>query len=233
MKSDRYRHVLDPNSHDGPIVYDGPSVVVCEGRSDANFLSVLFDCHKIDGFKVTFPRHKQDGGEGASSIGKCLKVIMMGTRVRRVIKKVIIVQDCDDSPEKSFRQAQAHLKSAQLGVPDRPTQLIDGKSSVAILMIPDVGTKGTLETLLLQAIRGADSTSVECVDKFADCLEAPRSWSENKRAKMKLNALIAGCCKEDPASSLSLVWSKQGNPIPIDSPHFWKIAEFFRSVAGS
>ena len=234
MKSGRYRYVLDPDDDDSPIVYDGPGVVVCEGRSDANFLSALFDHHGIDGFEVTFPTGEQGGGEGALSIGKCLKGIMAGSGAR-AIKTVVIVRDCDDSPDKSFRQARSDLEFAQLDVPDQPTRFTLGDPRVAILMIPGAGTKGTLETLLLQAIKDANPAFMDCVDKFASCLDDPHSWSENKRAKMKLQALIAGCCKQDPASSLSWVWGKSGNPVPIDSSHFDEIAEFFKSAhpAGS
>ncbi len=226
---------MDPVDPDTPIVYHGPSVVVCEGRSDANFLSALFDRHRIDGFEVTFPTGEQGGGEGASSIGKCLKAIMTGSGARLAIKKVIIVHDCDDSPDESFRQAQSYLESAQLDVPDRPIRFTLGDPRAAILMIPGADTRGTLETLLLQAIRGADSALLDCVDEFASCLDISDSWSENKRAKMKLHSLIAGCCKQDPASSLSWVWGKSGNPVPIDSSHFDEIAEFFKSAhpAGS
>ena len=232
MKSDRYRHVLDPVDPDTPIVYHGPNVVVCEGRSDAYFLSALLDHYGIDGFEVTFPRHKQDRGDGASRIGDCLKGIMTSSGAH-AIKTVIIVRDCDDSPDKSFLQAGSHLEFAQLDVPDQPIQFTDGDPRVAILMIPETGASGTLETLLLEAISGSAPDLLDCADKFADCLEAPLDWSENKRAKMKLHSLIAGCCKQDPASALAWIWGKPGNPIPIGSPRFEHIAKFFRFVAPS
>ena len=189
----------------------------------------MFDRHAIEDIQVTFPTGKQGGGDGASRIGDCLKGIMAGSGAR-AIKTVVIVRDCDDSPGESFREARSDLESAQLDVPDRSAQFTDGDPRVAILMIPGPGASGTLETLLLEAIRGSAPELLDCANKFASCLDAPQSWSESKRAKMKLHALIAGCCKQDPARSLSWVWGKPGNPIPIGSAHFDEIAEFFKSA---
>jgi hypothetical protein len=50
--------------------------------------------------------------------------------------------------------------------------------------------------------------------------------SPNAQAKMKMSAIVAAYCKDNPWASAALMWSDVGNPVPIDSTCFDQLSGF-------
>ncbi len=50
-------------------------------------------------------------------------------------------------------------------------------------------------------------------------------------AKMRVHSLITACCEEEPAVALSRVWSRKGNPIPVDGSTFTDLVNLLRQFA--
>jgi hypothetical protein len=143
------------------------------------------------------------------------------------LRGLSVVVDADTDPARRFRQVQQWLDAVGCSV-TAPFLPADANPAAGVFLLPGPGRSGTLEHLLLEAVFAADPRLELCVDEFAKCLVHPCSWPENRRAKMRMHALIAGCCEKHPAAALTYVWSERGNPIPINSPSFAELVEFFR-----
>ena len=89
---------------------------------------------------------------------------------------------------------------------------------------------GSLETLLADAALSARAGLDGCLEAFAVCVNAPGNWTVNKISKRHVNATIAALCVEDPGCSLSYIWSKASNPIPIGSPIFQPLVNFLEGL---
>ncbi len=131
-----------------------------------------------------------------------------------------------------FAHVQRAFRDAGFAVPDSPFTIKDGSPAVGVFMVPGKDKTGNLEMLLSEVVFEAHPDFKPCLDAFSACLRSTDGWDENKKAKMWLNTAIAAYCDEDPSAALSRVWGKHGNPIPLGSPRFNELLDFFRSVSG-
>lgn len=203
-----------------------PRLIICEGGSDKAFLEHLLGQQQMTGFQVECPREETVGAGGYSAIAKLLAALLANAGWKK-LKALYVVVDANSDPQCRFSEVQTWLRRVGCQVAE-PFRVADGKPAAGVFLVPGAGRTGTLEHLLLEAVFAAQPILERCVDDFSKCLVHPCSWPDNQRAKMRLHALIAGCCEKDPASSLAWVWGRKGNPIPIDSPSFAEMAEFLR-----
>lgn len=214
-----------PDVQRAAIEYSAPLYIVCEGTADSEFLERLlvqrglstndFHIGEADGFGG-FARHI-DGVLGASSSAN--------------LRKLLLVADNNGDPPARLAQCQTLLNGRGLPKPGVASVYIDGAPiGAGIFLMPEAGHVGNLESLLLRAVLVAKPGAQECVEAFAGCINAPGQWTPSTRDKMKLNALIAGYCDEDPSAAVSHVWNKRGNPIPLASAAFTPLVEFVVGV---
>ncbi|MCH6554879.1 MAG: hypothetical protein IH793_12085 [Acidobacteria bacterium] len=209
-----------------PINYEGPFIIVCEGLSDSNFLSKLLEHHNMNGFDPVRSR-VASGKDGYPTLLKAVST----HRNFRTLRGIVVTIDNDDNPQEAFRLAREALVANGLPIPEAPLEIAREGVSVGVLPIPGAHTNGTLDSLLLEAVLENQPDLRECIRNYKECVGYPNGWSVSKQAKMQLRALIAGCCEEDPHISLSWVWGKRGNPIPIGSPRFLEIVGFLRQIS--
>ena len=70
------------------------------------------------------------------------------------------------------------------------------------------GRNGTLEHILWEAALKLNPTIEACVDAFSLCMGGKMDTaSENQRAKMKMSAIVAASCKDNPWASAAMIWS--------------------------
>jgi hypothetical protein len=206
-------------------VRESPFVVVAEGFHDVRFICNLLRSLKIENCDVTYPKKIPDGGNGKDKIGAVLR----GLAARASgLEGILIVQDADRDPAASFAEAQAAFKfdGAPFKPPSAAFAVQPGKIKTAVYLIPGPERTGTLEHLLFDAAADNNPDAAACIRELCLCSKLEqRNLNENDKAKLKLATMIATCC-DDPITSLAWVWSKGGNPIPINSPHFKELAEF-------
>lgn len=220
------------------VKFDGPNLVVCEGYSDTQFLKYLLDSRRIEPFELGCPTQAQQGisADGRSGMAEYLTAVRSNrTSARYGLRSVVVVVDADENPRRSIAEARAWLESAKLPVPEAPFTWTTEEPFAAILLIPGLGSdgelrSGTLEHLLCDSLSDASPETHRCVEGFAECLGNQGEWSENKRAKMRVHAAIAGRCRRDPASSLSRVWTNDPAIFPLDHSVFDFICDLFRHV---
>ncbi len=203
---------------ESPIRRSQPFVVVCEGHSDARFVSALLKHRTIANCNVGCPTPTTVDGDGRSKIPEYVRAIASN---KKGLHGVFILIDANGDPGKAFDFSVKALASPGFPVPDEPFTVHEsGGMRTAVFLVPGKGRTGTMEHLFLQAALKKNPDAGECLVKFADCTKACKKWEENDQAKMKVGALVAAFCQDDPLCSLSWIWKKKFNPIPIESDCF-------------
>jgi hypothetical protein len=76
----------------------------------------------------------------------------------------------------------------------------NGSPKMGIFITPDNVNSGEIETLVWSAWCGdnANSASVECIEKFIDCMETKAGFQVQSREKGRVSALLAVRNDDDP-----------------------------------
>ena len=128
-------------------------------------------------------------------------------------------------------QSQPGWSWQQFPVPKSPFSIEGNDFRVAVYLLPGEGKTGTLEHLLLDAAFAKTASLQNCLDEFSTCTGALRSSKPNKLAKMRMSALAAAFCEDNPWCSANTMWSDDKNPVPIDSACFDHIGDFLMRFA--
>jgi hypothetical protein len=212
-----------------PKRYKGPVYIVCEGEGDCAFLSELIRHHGLLGFEVGCPVG------GKSGLEKHLNGVMGSTDASN-IETLLVIFDNDEDPSRAVNAVRAAISAVGYEAP-APPGILAADRKAAIYMIPAPGVPGTLEHLLLRAVFDAQPRLERCIDEFCACTFHPTQWPGNTQAKMKLQALVAAHCKDNPGTPLRWVWKPDRvwaggtNLIPIGSDGFKGLVEFLRQFA--
>lgn len=214
-----------------------PLLIVCEGWSDARFVSRLLEYKTIANCSVGCPSIGGfGGGGGLEGIQKYLLAIQGITAGKKTLRGILLMIDANDKPDQRFSIMQKALTDAKFPAPTKSFKIepytVEGDPfRVAIFLIPKEGEKGTLDALLLEAALNENPKMRDCLDKFCDCTGKVKSWTPNKQSKMRLSALVAASCENNPWASAAIMWSEKGCPVSIESKSFTRIAEFLTAFA--
>jgi hypothetical protein len=160
---------------------------------------------------------------------------LMGLSGER-IENILIVSDNDTNPRKSFRNIVSQIeKSAEildtpkrkLIAPSMPFVKSPSDPSISIVMLPDTGVVGSLDTMCLKAASNKSPVMSTHVDRFAELTESDK-WPIGKLEKMKLRCHLSASWKADPSISPAYVWSTKSNLVPLADPVFDKISDFLK-----
>jgi hypothetical protein len=208
-----------------------PFLVVCEGYGDVCFIDALLKFKKIANCNVGCPSEKGGTGTGKEAIPQYLKAIQTAVQLKKAtLRGILVVVDANGNPAVSFDQMTAALRDANFPAPGKPFSLEGNPFRVGIFLMPGQGKTGCLEHILWDAAIGKNQAIQRCVEDFSKCtgghiMAAP----SNKQAKMKMSAIVAAYCKDNPWASAAMVWSDAGNPVPIDSASFNDIAHLLET----
>lgn len=220
----------------GNIKYTRPNHLLCEGPSDVAFFERLMADRGLptDPWDITSPRGKLSG---VSAFTAHIQGLFTSGDIGN-IERLLIVADNDTNPSGNFTGVRRQVREGGVPVPNKPLETARDESptrlSVAILMLPWAGEQGCLETLLLEAAMDSNPNLNACISAFLGCCSGNdiSTWSISRESKSRIHALIAAVCKE-PACALQYVWAKDGNPIPIRSTRFDRIARFVADFAAT
>ena len=142
------------------------------------------------------------------------------------VQSLGVVRDADTNYPAAFQSVQGALQHARLPVPSVPTERARGTLpdadaiGVVTYIMPDNNSPGDLETLCLEAVRGAPA--MPCVDSYFECLQSidhvPRQES-----KARLRAFLASH-RENP--TLRSGEAIAAGVIPWRSPAFDDVHKF-------
>jgi hypothetical protein len=205
-----------------------PFWVVCEGFSDAKFITKLIEHAGITNCNVGCPSRTGGHGDGNSAVPSYLQAVKAAVAVGKAnLNGILVVADANGDQQKIFTNMADGLERAGF---HRPSNcfLIEGTPvRSGIFLIPGEGRNGTLEHILWEAAVQKNPSVEGCVESFTKCMgDVLASCSENQGAKIKMSALVAASCAGNPWASSAMMWSDNGNPVPIDSGCFSHISDF-------
>ena len=209
---------------------ESSSVIVCEGFRDAGFICALLKHLRIDTCDVAFPKKKRDGAEGESGIAAMVSLICQA----EIVNGIAVIRDSDGNATNSFRAACEGF-AKPFGCSERSLRGYTRTENCShILNAGKRGKLGLLEHLLLEAVFAKHEPLATCIRAWENCSNQQiANWSDNKKAKMRMQSVIASFCKDDPACS-GFIWNKGvDNPIDITSPVFSELSGFLRDFAGT
>jgi hypothetical protein len=204
--------------------FDGPRLIMCEGRADAAVLRELVKQRELPEYQI---RTSEDAGAsgGIDSFHRLLDAIRTWSGFEK-LQQLSIVADADDDPHGNFQRVRRQVEAAKIyPVPTEPLveafpQEGAGVPSVRIVILPSAGEQGCLETLCLSAALSISAPYAACVEAFAACADVETWPRVAKRHQMKLTALLAVSHPKNPAIGLGNVWRDARHLIPLDHAVF-------------
>ncbi len=201
---------------------------------DARFIDELLNLRGITNSSVGCPsRVSAMGKMGKDAFPDYFASIQ--TARRRVnsvpLLGLLVIADADTNADEAFAAVRTGLGLATFPAPRNPFSIEGNDFRVAVYLLPGEGKTGTLEHLLLDAAYAKRACLQECLDDFSTCTGALRSSKPNKLAKMRMSALAAAFCEDNPWCSPNIIWSDKKNPVPIDSACFNHIGDFLTRFA--
>jgi hypothetical protein len=205
-----------------------PFLIVCEGFSDAKFIVNLLRREAITNCNVGCPSRAGGHGDGKTAIPSYLQAVNTSIILGKAnLRGLLVVADTDGNEEEIFADMAKALEDAGFHRPVKCFQMGGDAIRTAIFLIPGEGRTGTLENILWDAAVQKNPLVEECVEAFAKCIGDPlSSCTENQKAKIKMSALVAASCRDNPWASAAMIWHSDGNPVPIESSCFSHVTNF-------
>ena len=208
-------------------------LIVCEGYSDAIFICELLKLNKITNCAVGCPSREGGHGMGQSAIAQYLGAVRGSIDLKKAnLTHMLVVTDADNDPEKQFKRIADGLNKHRFTVPTKPFSVEGNAIKTGVFIIPGDGRIGTLENLLWDAAIKERPSLKHCIALLCWCTGGHiNNAPPNKKAKMKMSAIVAAHCVGNPWVSASGIWSDSGNPVPIDSTCFSHVSDFLLAFA--
>jgi|ERR1039457_5311162 hypothetical protein len=205
-----------------------PFLVVCEGYGDVCFIDALLGFRHITNCDVGCPSLEGGTGTGRDAIPAYLKSVQTAIQLGKAnLHGLLVIADANGDATVSFNFMSAALHDATFPVPTGPFTIEGNPFRVGIFLIPGNGKTGCLEHILWDAAVQRTPELAECVDDFSLCTGGHIGAApSNKQAKMRMSAIVAAHCMDNPWASPALMWSDAGNPVPIDSSCFIELGDF-------
>ena len=226
----RKRRELDGD--DLPLDFTKEWLIVCEGRADKAFFLELIQRRGLPDFQVQFPLRRGDNTGGWTKYAHFLDDIKTNEGFIRNVKTILVTADNDDDPATRVTEIQEQIKEAGgYGIPAAELEVarsLGGLPDIVIMMLPLNGLQGNLETCLLPSALAKWPGLASPLEEFLRNSPAD-SWEERKKAKTRMQCILAATCRQDPNTSISLLWTRpEESHIPVDDPCFDGIANILR-----
>ena len=213
-------------------VVSSPTLIVCEGNADQQFLANLIKVRRLGAFQVEIARpDPSDPNSGQSKFRSFLQALEIPLSRTDVLDNIILVSDNDTNPTASFRSIQRQIRDSGLfNAPSRPLRRARMHKRTEIplyvMMLPWTKEKGTLEHVILKALYDTYREEKKCVESYYECMRI-ENVSENKRAKILTQCMITMLSKDDPNCGVGYMWrSSNGFQDLLRYRAFNRIASF-------
>ena len=205
--------------------------VLSEGEADARFLETLA---RVRGNFPDFFMVPHEKYHGVTGFCGMLKGLKGNPRLFERLKGVLIVADCKDNSDDTFKCMKKQV--AEAGGFRVPTELLKvtdepaDQPGVFVMLLPDEKTPGALETLYTSAILLGSDWREKCLNDYLSCGKSNvLTWSAEKQAKARFHALVAASHEPDPSKAASKVFqSKDSNIIDLKAQCFDSVEQRLR-----
>ena len=196
---------------------------------DATFVDKLLQFNGISNCSIGCPSRQSSKGSGKDAFPDYLLAVQTArTRADSVrLQGLLMIADADKDAGNSFANVANALDGSKFPIPPRAFEVIEGGGlRVAVYLIPGEAQTGTLEHLLLNAAFVQSPGLEKCLNDFSTCTGGLRSTKPNVYAKMRMSALAAAFCEDNPWCSSNTMWGDAHNPVPINSRCFDHLSQF-------
>lgn len=217
------------SNHNQPLVVTKPRIVVPEGNAERNLLARLCKMEKINDVQVL----PKIGSEGLTRIGDQIVALDPFSG----IEAVLIVADNDETPAANLKSVQDQIVETNgkmlnyaLEAPSKAWTTKKGKTRVTIMMLPEAGVDGSVETLIWQAMTEAKPGVTTDVGGFLADKPTGQHDLLVKRHKAQVSTYISAMCKDDPDCTIGWMWQKKKKNRPLlKDPVFEPIIDMLRN----
>jgi len=139
-------------------------LIIVEGKDDIGFIDALCRHSNVTDYQI-----KET--EGKSGYSASIAAIWKEPGYKSNVNSIGIIRDANDNFSRTFQSVQTALRNSDLPVPGEPLKpAINNNTSlrVNVFIMPDNGSKGILEDLLLQSVE--QKPAMPCVNKYFTCL---------------------------------------------------------------
>lgn len=196
---------------------------------DATFVDQLLQFKKITNCSVGCPSRDSAKGTGKSAFPEYFLAIQTArTRTKSApLCGLLVLTDADGNADESFKEVANALERSAFPKPSRAFEVTEEAGfRVAVYLVPGEGETGTLEHVLLRAALAKSPHLGKCLADFSACTGGLSSTKPNAQAKMRMSALAAAFCEDNPWCSSNTLWHDKNNPVPIDSACFDSLSQF-------
>lgn len=202
---------------------EATKVLLGEGTHDGHFFQAL-----LRDLAIT---DVQTGSYGGSELENALNALRVMPRARDrdigPLRVLGVTTDADTDRDAAFRRVCGALGRAKYDVPDKPGEFTDGELRVAVFIMPDNESDGTMETLCLRTVE--KDPAMVCVDGYFECIRqgSAHQPSAGKLDKARAHAFLAS--QEQPDLHCGLA-AREGY-WNFGSPALKPLKEFITNLA--
>ena len=201
----------------GLVRIESPKLLLVEGESEYRFFRCLLE--RLD---TTVPVQVANF-KGIGNLKRVLRTLPVRPEYP-VLESIGVTRDADRSSSRAFQSVCSLLESAGLGAPDAPMVLTHGKPRVAVYVLPDCASPGTLESLCLSAV--ACDPAMQCVEQYVQCLVKTAGIPHGISDKARVHAFLAS----RPNPDLRVGEAAQAGHWNLDSQVYDPLKSFLRAL---
>lgn len=217
-----------------PLQLTGKPLIICEGGEDSAFVKEMIRSRGLQQFDISVIGDHSTGF-GLTGLKHHLTALAGVRDFHAKVRDICLFADSDNSQSANFKLIQDHIREANLDptvkgvlpVPRAPFKKAKKKNvTFTVVLQPGGNEPGCLETVIWKALSKLHPEEVICVDKLVTCAgisSGRQPWGVSKLDKARVRAAIAIIHRDNPAQSLSSLWIKSPNLIPITDPEFNQI----------
>ena len=201
-----------------------PKQLLVEGNDQQNFfeafvrhLSLEIDIQVQDFKSVTQLRGYLLGFPGVPDFDSVTSLGIVRDAEKSALSAFQSVQD-------SIRNVNNNVENANLPVPTKARERQSGNPDVSVLILPDEGSPGMLETLLCRTFEGSEVD--RCIDDFFACAEASPNTSIKNPDKARAFAYLT--TKPNPHHSVGV--AAQQSVWNLDDDAFEGVRDFLKTL---
>lgn len=209
--------------------YKFSRLILCEGKEDVAFLSALIATQNLPKSHLRHTGSKRNDRGGKDKFGERLRSLKLDPDFRRSIKHILVVADCDNDPDGSFKNICAQIQRAGFTPPNRVRRAGIGDVAITVYLIPP-DEEGSLERYLENAARDANPNIAAETDQFVANV-AIHNWSITQKSKLWLRVMVAACYKSDPCINLAPLFNiEEQRIISLEHDSFTGLVAILRQL---
>ena len=194
-----------------------PKLLLVEGQSEYRFFGFLLE--KLNAAATIQVANYR----GKDSLKRFLRMLRVSPEYP-ALESIGVTRDADVSSDRAFQSVCGLLGSAGLDAPVAPMILTRGKPRVAVYVLPDCASPGTLETLCLSAVES--DPAMPCVDEFLRCLEDTTHMPSKNPDKARAHTFLASRARPE----LRVGEAAEAGHWRLDSPVYNPLKRFLQAL---